>query len=517
MFTSYVQALIREAEHPVEFFVEGTRSRSGKSLYPKCGLLQMCLEPFLRCQIYDLIKIHLCIFDLNFRAILPHNKPLGTVILELSTSLNRMLGVVCIMNRKRFGNIYVNFGHPISIRKYFEGRIERLRTPWQVPNHRLSEGEKQAVREFAFHVIRVHNANSTITVWPYACLVLLQVPNHRLSEGEKQAVREFAFHVIRVHNANSTITVWPYACLVLLQMTSAEDGRRTMKFEELQTKLEDFIHLALKLGCKIMIKKSVAGDLRNNICRQHLQLHSELFVGLSGHLANDSVVELRRFSCLSSVGAIKYYMEESLCLVVLSQYANQVGCLFKRFNPMTHLKVSRKLSSSTAEESEMFHANSMGKLLVLFNHEFVIFSTEEEISELASQSFNRFFYMGLFVKIFPNRGIPLQLFIIKYQCVMQSLMELKEDQFTEKMLFDHSLQFAVNLHSVHAQQPICITSDLVRNALLALCSLSAVTKHDGKQYMVRNDAFDLRKWIHLLDRVSSCQLPIDSAVFVSKI
>lgn len=55
LFSSYVQIQLREMDNPIEFFLEGTRSRSGKSLYPKFGLLQMCMEPFFRCQLYDLV------------------------------------------------------------------------------------------------------------------------------------------------------------------------------------------------------------------------------------------------------------------------------------------------------------------------------------------------------------------------------------------------------------------------------------------------------------------------------
>lgn len=36
-FSEYVQTLVTAGENPVEFFVEGTRSRTAKSLCPKLG------------------------------------------------------------------------------------------------------------------------------------------------------------------------------------------------------------------------------------------------------------------------------------------------------------------------------------------------------------------------------------------------------------------------------------------------------------------------------------------------
>jgi glycerol-3-phosphate O-acyltransferase len=37
LITEYVNTAILHGSHPLEMFVEGTRSRSGKSLYPKIG------------------------------------------------------------------------------------------------------------------------------------------------------------------------------------------------------------------------------------------------------------------------------------------------------------------------------------------------------------------------------------------------------------------------------------------------------------------------------------------------
>jgi glycerol-3-phosphate O-acyltransferase len=38
--------LVRCAGYPVEFFIEGTRSRSGKMIQPKMGLLSIITDPF---------------------------------------------------------------------------------------------------------------------------------------------------------------------------------------------------------------------------------------------------------------------------------------------------------------------------------------------------------------------------------------------------------------------------------------------------------------------------------------
>ena len=41
VFTEYVQTQLRNGDAPVEFFVEGTRSRTGKSYIPKIGKIPL--------------------------------------------------------------------------------------------------------------------------------------------------------------------------------------------------------------------------------------------------------------------------------------------------------------------------------------------------------------------------------------------------------------------------------------------------------------------------------------------
>lgn len=47
VFSHYIKALVRLSQEPLEFFIEGTRSRTNKSLHPKIGLLGIVLELWL--------------------------------------------------------------------------------------------------------------------------------------------------------------------------------------------------------------------------------------------------------------------------------------------------------------------------------------------------------------------------------------------------------------------------------------------------------------------------------------
>lgn len=47
VFSEYVKAVLCSGDYPMEFFVEGTRSRSGKSLHPRLGKGLSCANDVL--------------------------------------------------------------------------------------------------------------------------------------------------------------------------------------------------------------------------------------------------------------------------------------------------------------------------------------------------------------------------------------------------------------------------------------------------------------------------------------
>lgn len=56
-FKQYVYQLVTKGDLPIEFFIEGTRSRSNKSLMPKYGLILMILKAFFLSQVPDILFV----------------------------------------------------------------------------------------------------------------------------------------------------------------------------------------------------------------------------------------------------------------------------------------------------------------------------------------------------------------------------------------------------------------------------------------------------------------------------
>ncbi|VDK71887.1 unnamed protein product [Litomosoides sigmodontis] len=460
LFTSYVQMQLREMDNPIEFFLEGTRSRSGKSLYPKFGLLQMCLEPFFRCQLYDLIVVPVTIdYDKVLEEFLYAYELFGfPKPQETTTGLFKSREILS----KRFGHIYVNFGEPISVRKYFDQRINRWCPPWQV-----------------------------------------NVDN-KLSDKEKGAVKDFALHIIYLQNSNSTITVWPYTCAILLQMKSTSNQK--LIFSELQTSLEQFITLIEKMGRRIIVKRSITDDLR-----YHLKLHSDLFQ--CDILFPNSLIEMKRFKCPKNNGLKKDYIEGMLCEVILSHYANQMMHDFVDVSLLCHILLSNQIKLSNQAFSRASHI--FRELRSLFVYEFVCSLQEEEIQKLFMESLNCLLQISavslsngcIIVEeehILRQIAFLMQPFIARYYCVMQSLVQLVGTQFTDKVLFEKSLQLAVTLYAReqgnNTSCSICITSDVIRNALSAFCKLQTTCRCSEKEYAV--NIYRLQIMMELLESIS---------------
>jgi glycerol-3-phosphate O-acyltransferase len=112
VFRSYVTYLIKQG-YTQEFFIEGGRSRTGKTLAPRLGMLAWNVDAFLQTARHDLFFVPIAItyeYLVEERAIVGERE--GEKKEEES-----VLGLVRARKflRRRFGSVWVNFGEPISL------------------------------------------------------------------------------------------------------------------------------------------------------------------------------------------------------------------------------------------------------------------------------------------------------------------------------------------------------------------------------------------------------------------
>jgi len=112
VFRSYVIWLVKEG-FTQEFFIEGTRSRTGRTMAPKLGMLSWDVEGFLASNRRDLFFVPISI---TYERLLEE----GAMVSELEGAGKKdesMLGLVRARKvlRRRWGSAHLSFGEPISL------------------------------------------------------------------------------------------------------------------------------------------------------------------------------------------------------------------------------------------------------------------------------------------------------------------------------------------------------------------------------------------------------------------
>jgi glycerol-3-phosphate O-acyltransferase len=158
IFSKYLKVLLREGL-PLEFFIEGGRSRTGKMIMPKYGLLSMIIQAYQEGACEDLALIPVYIgYDrvIEEKAYL---KELGGVPKDKEKTSDLIKSSKVL--RKRYGRVYVNIGEPTLMKSYL-GAFEKTYQDMTVD-------ERQSLyRKIGYEtVVKISNVS---VVTPYALI-----------------------------------------------------------------------------------------------------------------------------------------------------------------------------------------------------------------------------------------------------------------------------------------------------------------------------------------------------------
>ncbi|KAM9798270.1 LOW QUALITY PROTEIN: dihydroxyacetone phosphate acyltransferase [Neosynchiropus ocellatus] len=181
VFSEYVRTMLKTGLAPIEFFLEGTRSRTAKSLTPKLGLLNIVMDPFLKGEVFDVSLVPVSItYERTLEEALYARELLGVPKPKESTSglfkARKILG-------EDYGSIHVYFGQPVSVRSLAEGRVDRSRfnlLPRHIPR-KPSEEVHGFVNDVAYRLVRAQEENMVLKPWVLLASLLLQNQPHGLS------------------------------------------------------------------------------------------------------------------------------------------------------------------------------------------------------------------------------------------------------------------------------------------------------------------------------------------------
>ncbi|KAM9704498.1 dihydroxyacetone phosphate acyltransferase [Menidia menidia] len=188
VFSEYVKTMLKNGFAPVEFFLEGTRSRTAKSLTPKLGLLNIVMDPFLKGEVFDVCLVPVSIsYERILEEALYARELLGVPKPKESTSgLFKARKVLS----EDYGSIHVYFGQPVSVRSLAEGRVNRGQfnlTPRHIPR-RPGEDVGVFVNAAAYRLVRAQEENMVLKPWVLLASLLLQ--NQPAGRGQGLTLEE---------------------------------------------------------------------------------------------------------------------------------------------------------------------------------------------------------------------------------------------------------------------------------------------------------------------------------------
>lgn len=117
IFIAYIRTLLGE-RIPLEFFIEGTRSRSGKLMLPKKGLLSMIVQGWESGVARDVIFVPIYVGYDNVVEESSYIKEMKGAPKE-KENIWQLIKARSVLKR-RYGKVYVRFAKPISLNEYMK-------------------------------------------------------------------------------------------------------------------------------------------------------------------------------------------------------------------------------------------------------------------------------------------------------------------------------------------------------------------------------------------------------------
>ena len=200
VFMTYLGVMMGRG-HPIEYFIEGGRSRTGRLLPPKTGMLSMTLRSFLADPSRRVVFVPVYF---GYERVVEAK----TYISELSGRAKQKESVVGLVRAlrvlgKRFGRVYVSFGEPLSLTDHLDGHAPQWRVteqggrpPWF----------SSAVDGLAGAIQSRINAAAAVSPIGLLSLALLSTPRQAMPESD--LVRQVDLYRLLAARAPYSSDVW---------------------------------------------------------------------------------------------------------------------------------------------------------------------------------------------------------------------------------------------------------------------------------------------------------------------
>ncbi|MFZ2507835.1 MAG: glycerol-3-phosphate 1-O-acyltransferase PlsB, partial [Steroidobacteraceae bacterium] len=226
VFMKYVDVMMKRG-HPLEFFIEGSRSRTGRLLQPRTGMLSMTLRSYLRDARRPVAYVPAYF---GYERLLEGE----TYIDELSgrpKQRETVRGLLRVLPqlRQQLGRVFVSFGEPLLL----DGVLDRLRPQWRdevKDENARPDWFGEAVDIVAAEIMRRINAAAAVAPINLLSVALLAAPRQAMVENDLEKQLQLYIDLLRS---------FPYSPDVSM---AAEDGASIIRRVEGMGMLERRSH-----------------------------------------------------------------------------------------------------------------------------------------------------------------------------------------------------------------------------------------------------------------------------------
>jgi glycerol-3-phosphate O-acyltransferase len=194
VFRKYLTFLIREG-YTQEFFIEGGRSRTGKILTPKLGMLSALVNAFVDGVRRDLYFVPVSIHYGRIVEEEAYKRELAGAEKE-KESLRALLKARSVL-RQKYGTVYVTFAPPISLNEALGDRKESWRADLGGPV--VEQEKRRFIQKLGFRLLREVNRVEVAGATSVSATVLLSAPQpalrHRDFVAGSQALAAILRHL----------------------------------------------------------------------------------------------------------------------------------------------------------------------------------------------------------------------------------------------------------------------------------------------------------------------------------
>jgi glycerol-3-phosphate O-acyltransferase len=188
VFSKYLAVLLKEGL-PIEFFIEGGRSRTGKMVMPKYGLLSMILQAYQEkyCDNFAAIPIYI-----GYDRVIEEKSYLKELAGEEKTpeTTAEVIKSSKVLTR-RYGRVYVNVGEPMIMKSYLETQ--------EKPLEEMTLEERQSLyRRIGYEIVLAINKVSVVTPFSLVASVILSHDRRGMSHDElMETLNEFHEYLLQ--------------------------------------------------------------------------------------------------------------------------------------------------------------------------------------------------------------------------------------------------------------------------------------------------------------------------------